>query len=453
MDEATLARFADLVIGFGANVQQDQIVAIGCEPGKETLVRALAASAYRNGAKFVDVGWFDPYVKRARIEHARPETLEFVPPWYGERVLALGEQRAARVAISGPSAPGLMADLDPVLVGKDRLPTVPEGIKVVNERTTNWTICPGPTQTWADLVFPDLEDGERLERLETELLHVLRLDEDDPIAAWRARADTLVSTAERLSERRFDALHYEGPGTDFTIGLLPSSGWRAARFQTVGGIEHMPNLPTEEVFTTPDPERTSGTVTSTKPLVLIDGTVVRDLVVRFEAGRVAELTASEGGETLSTIIGTDDGAARLGEVALVDREGRIGELGTIFYDTLLDENAASHIALGQGFPFLLDDDDRERVEREQDPHRLHDRVERADRHRDHPRGRPRPRAGGRELAALERLPFSAAPGEVPERLNGRDWKSRDGGQPRPRVRIPPSPSEPPLTRADSSLTV
>ena len=106
MDEATLARFADLVIGFGANVQQDQIVAIGCEPGKETLVRALAASAYRHGAKFVDVGWFDPYVKRARIEHARPETLEFVPPWYGERVLALGEQRAARVAISGPSAPG-----------------------------------------------------------------------------------------------------------------------------------------------------------------------------------------------------------------------------------------------------------------------------------------------------------------------------------------------------------
>ena len=360
MDEATLARFADLVIGFGANVQQDQIVAIGCEPGKETLVRALAASAYRHGAKFVDVGWFDPHVKRARIEHARPETLEFVPPWYGERVLALGEQRAARVAISGPSAPGLMADLDPVLVGKDRLPTVPEGIKVVNERTTNWTICPGPTRTWADLVFPDLEAGERLERLEVELLHVLRLDEDDPVAAWRARADTLVSTAERLSERRFDALHYEGPGTDFTIGLLPSSGWRAARFQTVGGIEHMPNLPTEEVFTTPDPERTSGTVTSTKPLVLIDGTVVRDLVVRFEAGRVAELTASEGGETLSTIIGTDDGAARLGEVALVDREGRIGELGTIFYDTLLDENAASHIALGQGFPFLLDDDDRER---------------------------------------------------------------------------------------------
>jgi aminopeptidase len=253
-----------------------------------------------------------------------------------------------------------MADLDPALVGKDRLPTVREGIQVVNERTTNWTICPCPTQTWADLAFPELDEAERLPRLERELLHVLRLDEDDPVAAWRTRADTLVSSAERLTERRFDALHYEGPGTDFTIGLLPSSGWRAARFQTIDGIEHMPNLPTEEVFTTPDPERTEGTVTSTKPLVLTDGTVVRDLVVRFEGGRVAELTASEGGETLRTIIGTDDGASRLGEVALVDRDGRIGELGTIFYDTLLDENAASHIALGQGFPFVLDDEDRAR---------------------------------------------------------------------------------------------
>jgi aminopeptidase len=360
MDEATLARLADLVVGFGANVQQDQIVSIGCEPGKEYLVRALAASAYRHGAKFVDVGWFDPHVKRARVEYARADTLDFVPSWYGERVLAIGDQRGARVALSGPTAPGLLADLDPALVGKDRLPAVKEGIQVVNDRTTNWTICPCPTQVWADLVYPELDDGDRLGRLEHELLHTLRLDEDDPIGAWRARADALVSIAERLSDRRFDALHYDGPGTDLTIGLLPSSGWRAARFRTVDGIEHMPNLPTEEVFTTPDPERTQGVVTSTKPLVLSDGTLVRDLVVRFEGGRVSSLEASEGGGTLEAIIATDDGAARLGEVALVDREGRIGQLGTIFYDTLLDENAASHIALGQGFPFVLDEADRER---------------------------------------------------------------------------------------------
>ena len=360
MDDVTLARFADLVIGFGANVQQDQIVAIGCEPGKEFLVRALAASAYRHGAKFVDVAWFDPHIKRARIEYAAPETLDFVPEWYGQRILALGEHHAARVALSGPTAPGLLSDLDPVLVGRDRLPTVKEGIKVVNDRTTNWTIAPAPTPTWADLVFPELEPADRLPRLEHELLHVLRLDEDDPIAVWRSRADTLVRSAETLSTRRFDALHYEGPGTDMTIGLFGTSEWHAARFQTVDGLEHMPNLPTEEVFTTPDPERTEGVVTATKPLVLTDGTVVRDLVVRFEGGRAVDVQASEGGDTLATILKTDDGAARLGECALVDREGRIGELGTIFYDTLLDENAASHIALGQGFPFVLGEADRAR---------------------------------------------------------------------------------------------
>ncbi|HWT23119.1 MAG TPA: aminopeptidase [Solirubrobacteraceae bacterium] len=362
MDDATLSRFADLVVGFGANVQDDQIVAINCEPGKEYVVRALAESAYRRGARFVDVSWFDPWVKRARIAYAREDTLSYVPPWYGRRVLELGEQRAARIALSGPVAPGLLNDLDPVRAGRDRLPAVKEGIQVVNDRTTNWTIAPCPTPAWAQMVFPDLAPDAALTRLEEQLLHVLRLDEDDPIAAWRERADALVGAASRLGERRFDALHYEGPGTDLTIGLLPSS-WQAARFDTVDGIEHMPNLPTEEVFTTPDPARTEGTVTATKPLVLVDGTVVRDLVVRFEGGRAVDVGASEGGETLATITRTDDGASRLGEVALVDREGRIGNLGTIFYDTLLDENAASHIALGQGFPFVLDEAHRDRANR------------------------------------------------------------------------------------------
>ena len=286
-----------------------------------------------------------------------------MPPWYGERVLALGREHAARVALSGPVAPGLLSDLDPVRAGRDRLPAIKEGIQVVNDRTTNWTIAPCPTPAWAGLVFPDLEPEEALAKLEGLLLHVLRLDEDDPIAAWQARADALVGASTRLTERRFDALHYEGPGTDLTIGLLPSCEWRAARFTTIDGTEHMPNLPTEEVFTTPDPERTEGTVTASKPLVLVDGTVVRDLVVRFEGGRVVDLQASEGADTLRTILQSDEGAGRLGECALVDREGRIGPLDTIFYDTLLDENASSHIALGQGFPWVLGEEDRARVNR------------------------------------------------------------------------------------------
>jgi aminopeptidase len=365
MDDSTLERFADLVVGFGANVQQDQIVSVNCEPGKESLTRAIAASAYRAGAKFVDVSWFDPWIKRARIAHAREETLEFVPDWYGARVLALGDQRAARIGLSGPSAPGLLADLDPVRSGKDRLPAVKESGKVVNDRTTNWSIIPAPTPAWASLVFPDLPPEEALAALEERLLHVLRLDEDDPIAAWRERADTLLSVATRLTERGFDALHYEAPGTDLKVGLLPGADWQAARFVTVAGIEHMPNLPTEEVFTTPDPERVDGHVTSSKPLVLADGTVVRGLQVRFEGGRAVQVDADSAQDTMRTIVQQDEGAARLGEVALVDDEGRIGKLDTVFYDTLIDENAASHIALGQGFPFLVDEANRDRVNESQ----------------------------------------------------------------------------------------
>ncbi len=355
MDDATVERLAELIVGFGANVQPGQVVAVGCEPGKEYLVRAIAASAYKRGAKFVDVHWFDPWVKRARIEHAPEETLDFVPEWYGKRILALGDCRASRIALSGPVAPGLLADLDPVRTGRDRLPAVKESGQVVNERTTNWSIGPCPTPAWAELVHPDLEPDAALAKLWEQINHVCRLDEPDPIAAWHERRDVLVGAATRLTELGFDALHYEGDGTDLTVGLLPGAEWQAASFETVDGLPHMPNLPTEEVFTTPDPERTEGRVRSTTPLVLTDGTVVRGLEVRFEGGRVVDLQAETGAETLQTITKTDEGAARLGEVALVDGQGRIGALDTIFYDTLLDENAASHIALGQGFPFLLRD--------------------------------------------------------------------------------------------------
>ena len=353
MDDATLRRFADVIVGFGANVQPGQVVAVSCEPGKEYLVRAIAESAYRRGAKFVDVQWFDPWVKRTRVEFAREEDLDFIPDWHGKRLLALGEVGAARVGLSGPVAPGLMEDLDPARVGRDRFPALKEAGKVVNDRTTNWTIAPCPTPAWARLVYPDLPEDEALARLEGNLMHVCRLDEEDPVAAWRERADFLVATADRLTQRGFDSLHYEGPGTDFTVGLLRNARWAAARFERADGLVHMPNIPTEEVFTSPDPARVDGTVSSTKPLVLQDGTVVRNLKVRFEGGRAVQIDADTAAETMRTICARDEGAARLGEIALVDREGRIGQLETVFYDTLLDENAASHIAFGQGFPFLL----------------------------------------------------------------------------------------------------
>ena len=353
-------RLADLAV-HGANVQPGQIVMVSAELGQEELARAVAASSYGRGAKFVDVVYFDPHLKRARVENADPETLDYVPDWYGERLLTLADGHGARIALAGPTEPNLMNDLDKTLVGRDRLPWLKETSKVIGDRTTNWTIVPCPNDRWAELVYPDLPAGEAYEKLWTELEHVLRLDEPDPAAAWDERMDALNTSAARLAERRFDAIELRGPGTELTVGLLPTHTWWAADFSTADGLRHFPNLPTEEVFTTPDPERTSGHVTSTKPLVLRDGTIIRGLRVTFENGVAVEIEADENGEALRSQLTMDDGALRLGELALVDRQGRIGPLDTVFYDTLLDENAASHIALGNGFPFLVEADDVDRV--------------------------------------------------------------------------------------------
>jgi aminopeptidase len=355
-----LEAFADLIVGFGANVQPGQIVAIGSEPGKEALTRAIADAAYRHGAKFVDVSYFDLHVKRSRILHAPGETLDFVPSWYGERILALGAQRCARIGLSGSVSPGILDGLDPARAGRDQLPFVRETGIVVNEATTNWTISPCPTPGWAQQVHPDLDPDAAVERLWEQVIHVCRLDEADPIAAWRARLDALVEAAERLTSRRFTELHLEGPGTDLHVGLLPTSKWICASFETVDGIRHVPNLPSEEVFSAPDPMRVDGVVAATKPLDL-QGTIVQGLQVRFEEGRVVQIEADANADALRARVALDEGAARLGEVALVDRHGRIGPLDTVFYDTLLDENAASHVALGNAYAFCVEDADRARL--------------------------------------------------------------------------------------------
>jgi aminopeptidase len=360
IDDSLLQRFAELIVGFGANVQPGQVVGVGAEPGKESLCRAIAAAAYRAGAKFVDVGYFDLHVKRERILHAADDSLDYVPPWYGRRVLELGELRGARIGLTGPAAPGVLDDLDPRRAGRDQLPALKETSEVVNQRTTNWTAAPCPTPAWAQLVHPDLEPEAALARLWEQVAHVCRLDEPDPVAEWERRMETLLSAAERLTDRRFDAVRFRGPGTDLRVGLLPGSRWLAARFETLDGIVHRPNLPSEETFTAPDPERVDGVVSATKPLAL-SGSIIRGLQVRFDGGRAVSIDAEAGAETLRTTVARDEGAARLGEVALVDREGRIGALDTVFYDTLLDENAASHIAFGRAYGFSVDEGDRDRA--------------------------------------------------------------------------------------------
>jgi aminopeptidase len=359
-DQATIDRLAELTVGFAANVQRGQIVAIGAELGKEPMVRALAASAYRHGAKFVDVAYFDMHLKRARIQYADEDTLGFVPSWYGERLLELGRQHCARIGLAGPATPGLLDDLDPARAGRDQLPALKETGEVVNARTTNWTIVPFPTIGWARQVHPDLPEDEALARLCEEIVHVCRLDEEDPVAAWQERMGVLVGAAERVTARGFDALRFTGDGTDLTVGLLPSTRFLAAEFTTIDGLRHMPNLPSEEIFGAPDPQRADGVVRATKPLV-VAGSIIRGLEVEFRAGRAVRIDADENADVLRGYVERDENASRLGEVALVDGDGRIGKLGTTFFDTLLDENAASHIALGQAYAFTAGEEDKDRI--------------------------------------------------------------------------------------------
>ena len=362
--EPPIDRFAELIAGFGANVQPGQVVELSATPGKEELARAIAGAAYRRGAKFVDYLHYDPWMKRERVLHAPDDALDFTPPWHGERALELGKSRGAIISLSGPAAPHLFEDLDPERVGRDRYPSVPEYLTVINDKTVNWCIAPCPTPAWAELVYPDAEPDEALAKLWGDAIHICRLDEDDPIAAWTARNAELVGAGERMTDRHFDAVHLEGPGTDLTIGLLPSSRWIGGGGETVEGVKHMPNLPTEEVFTCPDPKRVEGVVRATKPL-FTSGQIIDGLTVRFEGGKAVSIEAERGGETLQALSQRDEGASRLGEVALVDKAGRIGPLGTVFYDTLLDENAASHIALGGALEYAAGDEDRERLNRSQ----------------------------------------------------------------------------------------
>jgi aminopeptidase len=296
------------------------------------------------------------------VRYAADDVLDFVPPWYGERTLQLGEERGAAISLSGPIEPHLFDDLDQERLGRDVFPRVKEWTTVINQRTVNWCVAPGPSQKWAQLVHPDLEPQAALDKLWNQVVHICRLDEEDPEASWQERSSVLKGVAQRLTERRFDAIHLEGPGIDLMVGLLPTSRWNGGGDATIDGIPHMANLPTEEVFTSPDPERTEGIVRATKPLST-QGRIIDGLTVRFEGGRAVQIEAESGAETLRTLVEQDEGGARLGELALVDREGRIGPLETVFFDTLLDENAASHVALGSAYDSAVGYEDRERLNR------------------------------------------------------------------------------------------
>jgi aminopeptidase len=335
-----LEQYARLTVRVGLNLQPGQVLGINALLEHAPLVRAITRQAYEAGATYVDVLYTDQHVRRAHVAQAADDNLGFSPQWLVERYKKLGETGSALCAITGNPEPEILADLDGERVAKARMREVAEATLALTDGLCNWTIVAYPNEGWAQTVLgePDVE------RLWEAVATAVRLDEPDPVAAWQEHIGRLEQRAATLNTHAFDALRYIGPGTELTVGLHKGSEWQAA-LDTSAGIDHVANMPTEEVFTTPDARRVDGTVRSTYPLQ-IQGTIVRGLEVRFENGRVAEINAESGQDVMRTHAATDDGAARLGEVALVDGHSRVGETGLVFYDTLFDENASSHIALG-----------------------------------------------------------------------------------------------------------
>lgn len=347
-----MRRYARLAIDVGINVQPGQEVVLNGLVEHAPMIRELARAAYEKGARHVAVLYEDRHVHRAMIEHAPDEILTWTPPHLLTAFRRLEERQGAFVHVTGDPEPDLLADLDPARAGAARMLELSElRVRQLNERTVSWTIVAYPNEGWARAAFgePDLD------RLWDAVARAARLYDDDPAASWRERAGVLNRRAEALNERALDALRFEGPGTDLVVGLLPDSRWMSADFETAWGLKQIPNLPTEEVFTTPDLRRTQGTVRSTRPLQLpSSGVTVTDLEMRFEQGRAVEVRASSGADVVRAQMATDDAASYLGEVALVDKDSAVGRTGVTFANTLFDENATCHIAFGSGIALTVE---------------------------------------------------------------------------------------------------
>jgi aminopeptidase len=340
-----LERYAELIVRVGANVQPGQTVFVNCAVEHADLAREVTRASYAAGAAYVDVRYADAHVRRAAIELAPEDALTETAEWVVERAEAL--EGNAIVMIAGEAEPELLADLDQRRVGKARPVRMIEAMgRLQDARATNWTIAAYPVAGWAEQMFgqPDVD------RLWEVVARTVRLDEDDPVEAWREHAARLRRRCAQLDALRLDALRFHGDGTDLSVGLLRESRWIGGGGTTSWGVEHIANLPTEEVFTTPDCRRTEGTVRSTRPLSL-GGTIVRDLELTFRDGAVVDVRASTGADAVRAQLAADASANRLGEVALVDGSSRVGRTGLTFFNTLFDENATCHVAYGAALLF------------------------------------------------------------------------------------------------------
>jgi aminopeptidase len=350
MDETRLERYAEVVVRVGANVQPGQTVYVVADVAHVEVVRAVAEQAYRAGALRVVVDYGDARVRLAALRHGPLEGLTASSDWELAKMRSLDDPGAALIMLTGAPEPRLFDGIDP-----HRLAALP--IELATERrramlggSLAWTVAAAPNPGWAEQVFgePDVE------RLWQAVGIAFRLDEDDVVGAWQRHQALLSARAGTVTRLGLDAVRYRGAGTDLTVGLVAGCVWTGGGLTTARGIVTMPNLPTEEVFTSPDRTRADGHIRLTRPLVMPrSGAFVDGLEVTFAGGRIVDARAGIGAEAVLAELDTDEGARSLGEVALVDRDSRVRAAGLVFHDTLYDENAGSHIAWGQSFPFAL----------------------------------------------------------------------------------------------------
>ena len=350
--EERVRKLASLAVRVGANVQAGQdVFVLVMDLQHAAMARAVTAAAYEAGARYVSVVYWDPHVKLARLERAPSDSLAFIPDWWDRIVSESIERKGASITIWGDPEPDLFDGVDAERAGADQMPMTPSIWEMLGGGEVNWTVVPAPTPGMAKRLLGSEDVG----RLWDVMGPMLRVDDDDPERSWHEHIARLRERATLLDERGFDAIHFAGPGTDLTIGILEEAKWLSGGIVTKAGIQTVANMPTEEVFTTPDYRRVEGTVAATKPVQLIGGALVEGLRLRFEGGRAVEVDADRNADALRSQMAFDDGAARLGEVAIVDGASPVGQTGLVFGDVLIDENATSHIAWGHAYAFTVPD--------------------------------------------------------------------------------------------------
>jgi aminopeptidase len=356
-----LRAYAELTVRIGLNLQSHQRLLIigpvangGCSLESAPLVRQITAAAYDAGARLVETLWGDEALLGARLQHAPRDSFDEFSAWLPSALVAHVEAGHAVLSIYA-NDPDQLKGYQPELVAAVQQATA-RGVRPFREHIsrnqTNWSVVAAAASSWAARVYPGLESSAQVPALWSAIERLCRLDRPDPVAAWETHLAELAARTDRLNAKQYTALKYSGPGTSLTIGLPAGHIWVGGRSTSVSGIRFAPNLPTEEVFTMPHKDRVDGTVWSTKPLSY-GGTLIEGFSLTFEKGSVVAVKADKGEEVLRRLVKMDAGAARLGELALVPHNSPVAQTGVLFYNTLFDENAASHVALGAAYKFTL----------------------------------------------------------------------------------------------------